>query len=365
VQFDDLRERVRGLESKRTVLTALREELERTVREQLAAVPDDWRSACESLTLQRVAVWQDERDGLAGADERAAALLEARNARAPREERLANVTALLQSIPVEARSTVATIEERERDAGARHADALATHEAAVNTYRELTDRCSRRASLERDAVTSRRQAHLYGVLVRLLGRDKLQRYLLLQAEAGIVERANSALERISGGTLRLSLRSPDENTPASGQKALDLFAYNELTGDKPLLVGALSGSQRFRVAVSLALGIGEYVSEGNRRIETVIIDEGFGSLDQQGRKEMIAELQRLQRVESELKRIILVSHQEEFTDKFTRGYHIRLDGGTSKVSDLERTAMEHLAADVLESEDADMLVRGLQHVARS
>jgi exonuclease SbcC len=352
-QVDGLRERVRGLESKRNALTTVRAELERSAREKLAAVPEDWRSQADRLSAERMAVWQAERDSLAGADVRAAELSESRGAHAPRQESLAKVMARLGAIPVEARYPVATLEERERDANARHADALANHETAMNTYRDLTARRHRRTSLEHDALTSRRQAHLYGMLARLLGRDHLQRHLLLQAEAGIVERANSVLERISGGTLRLSLRSPDESTQA-GQKALDLVAYNELTVDKPLLVGALSGSQRFRVAVSLALGIGEYASEGNRRIETVIIDEGFGSLDQQGRQEMIGELQSLK---SELKRIILVSHQEEFTDKFTRGYHIRLEGGTSKVSDLERTAMEHFAPDVAELGEGDTAVR--------
>jgi exonuclease SbcC len=90
---------------------------------------------------------------------------------------------------------------------------------------------------------------------------------------------------------------------------------------------ALSGGQRFRVSVSLALGIGRwYAGEGGKRVESVIIDEGFGSLDKDGRRQMIEELHALQGV---LGRILLVSHQEEFQTAFQNAYAIRLEGGTS------------------------------------
>jgi exonuclease SbcC len=61
----------------------------------------------------------------------------------------------------------------------------------------------------------------------------------------------------------------------------------------------------------------------------VIIDEGFGGLDKEGRQDMIQELHALK---GELKRIILVSHQEEFVDAFDNGYTIELVDQTSKVT---------------------------------
>jgi DNA repair protein SbcC/Rad50 len=328
-------------------------ELERSAGEKLDSVPEGWRGVCDGLTREQVAVWETEQNALTGADTHAADLADARSKQAVREDRLRQVIALQEEIPAETRCEVSIIEARESEAWDKHEAASHAHQAAVSDFQTLDLRRQRRSELEQQHGEAARQAHVYGVLARLLGRDYLQRHLLLQAEVGIVEHANLMLERISGASLRLELRAVEE-TARAGQKALDLVAYNELTADKPLLVGALSGSQRFRVAVSLALGIGEFASEGNRRIETVIIDEGFGSLDQRGRREMIHELQNLK---TELKRIILVSHQGEFTDKFTRGYYIQLEGGASRVKDLERTAAELLAADALEFDEADTLTR--------
>jgi DNA repair exonuclease SbcCD ATPase subunit len=89
----------------------------------------------------------------------------------------------------------------------------------------------------------------------------------------------------------------------------------------PIGVLFLSGSQKFRVAVSVALAVGRFASGRARPLEAVIIDEGFGSLDKDGLRAMADELKRLQRSQS-LKRVILVSHQDEFTDQFPVGYRL-------------------------------------------
>ncbi len=192
--------------------------------------------------------------------------------------------------------------------------------------RTLELRQQQRGEYESHYHRAKRKALLYKRLAQLLGRDHLQNYLLLQAQNGIVASANETLDRISGGTLRIELRPREEQGAA---KSLDLIAHNSQTGAESLPVSQLSGSQKFRVAVSLAIGIGRYASHGTRQIESVIIDEGFGGLDKEGRQEMIQELHALK---GELKRIILVSHQEEFVDAFDNGYTIELIDKTSKVT---------------------------------
>jgi DNA repair protein SbcC/Rad50 len=103
--------------------------------------------------------------------------------------------------------------------------------------------------------------------------------------------------------------------------------WSARAGD-PIAVAFLSGSQRFRVAVSVALAVGRFASGRARPLESVIIDEGFGSLDKDGLQAMAEELKRLQQLSS-LRRVILVSHQEEFTNQFPVGYRLSPgDGGT-------------------------------------
>jgi DNA repair exonuclease SbcCD ATPase subunit len=108
---------------------------------------------------------------------------------------------------------------------------------------------------------------------------------------------------------------------------------NQHAGQDPIRVEFLSGSQRFRVAVSLALGIGQYASRRHRPIESVIIDEGFGCLDKTNRQVMIQELQNLR---GQLRRILVVSHQDEFATAFSDGYHFELTNGTTEVARFQR-----------------------------
>lgn len=167
------------------------------------------------------------------------------------------------------------------------------------------------------------------ILAKLLGRDYLQRYLVRTAEKQIVELANTMLDRLSDGQLYLKLKGDESST----EKALELEAYNRITQSAPINVAFLSGSQRFRVAVSLAIGIGTYASKQHRPIEAVIIDEGFGCLDRQGRQVMISELQKLR---DHMRCILLVSHQEEFADAFPDGYRFELRDGSTQVHRFQR-----------------------------
>jgi exonuclease SbcC len=135
-------------------------------------------------------------------------------------------------------------------------------------------------------ATEKSEQHL-ALLAKYLGRDYLQRYLLQQAERTIVTLANEILDQASGGTLSMELRANDGDSGM--QKAFDIYVENRATQtpqEKMLPAWLLSGSQRFRVAISMALAIGQYASQNGQRIESVIIDEGFGALDRQGLRDM-------------------------------------------------------------------------------
>jgi DNA repair exonuclease SbcCD ATPase subunit len=126
----------------------------------------------------------------------------------------------------------------------------------------------------------------------------------------------------------LYLRIVEQADGSSSEDALDIECLNRRTGSAGINVTFLSGSQKFRVAVSMALAIGQYASRRSRPIESVIIDEGFGCLDRNGRQVMIQELHNLS---DHLRCILLVSHQEEFADAFAEGYRFQLQNGSTEV----------------------------------
>jgi DNA repair exonuclease SbcCD ATPase subunit len=312
-----------------------REASQEIVASAVAALPASWRPYADSAMLaESLPNWQTEKADLL-AKQADTLLQELRRVQAsvePLRLRKTELEAELDTIPEEARCHAGQF--RDRVAQVR-LDQTAKEEQFVlaqQTKQRLVHERDQRSNLEKDFLQVERQHKLHALLAELLGRNRLQLSLVRRAERGIVDYANAALDRISAGQLYLRLRCDNEDED-SAEHALQLEAFNRTAGQSPIGVPFLSGSQRFRVAVSLALGIGQYASRQHRPIESVIIDEGFGCLDRQGRQVMIQELNNLK---GQLRCILLVSHQEEFADAFPDGYRCELVDGTAVATRFQR-----------------------------
>ena len=297
------------------------------------ALTPEWQVIAGRAGLSELHSLTHEKEKLEeqGTEKRYKELEGARHGLEPLRQQLAALEAEGEDVPAEARRDVkevqASLAEARRAYDLRD-EAFRTAQAERATL--LTHK-QQRAALQEQVVEAEGEYDVLHKLTQLLGRDRLQLYLVRQAERQIVDHANAVLDRLSGGQLYLRLRGGEEGDGAD--HALELEAYNRVTGSQPINVAFLSGSQRFRVAVSLALGIGQYASRQHRPIESVIIDEGFGCLDRQGRQVMIQELQNLR---GQLHCILLVSHQEEFADAFNDAYHFELENGSTKVKRVRR-----------------------------
>jgi DNA repair exonuclease SbcCD ATPase subunit len=164
---------------------------------------------------------------------------------------------------------------------------------------------------------------LHDRLAGLLGPEGIQLDLVRGVEGRIMARANEILVRLSAGELRFEPPDPDSS------RAFDL-SVRRMGCSSPIAVGNLSGGQRFRVAISLALAVCHSVNAERRPLESIIIDEGFGSLDRDGRMAMIAELRDGHTLSRMFKRVLVVSHQEDFAAAFPVGYRLWSEGGMTK-----------------------------------
>jgi exonuclease SbcC len=111
-------------------------------------------------------------------------------------------------------------------------------------------------------------------------RMSLQRFVLATRLEEVLRVANEHIAHMTQNRYRF-LRSEEVGDRRSGS-GLDLLVHDAYTGDRRP-VATLSGGEGFMAALSLALGLSDVVQSisGGRHLETLFIDEGFGSLDQE------------------------------------------------------------------------------------
>jgi len=307
---------------------------ERNIATQIKLLPPLWQTQVERIALKELHNLKGELEQLEreGTEERGRELEQARAGLSVLDEEIRNLEKQERDYPPEAREEPAVLASRLREARDRDKECDEQLSKVRQQLALLENYHEQRMRLDEQYRALDAEQQCNRLLAELLGKDRLQLYLVRQAERQVVEYANAVLDRLSGGQLYLKLACTEDGEAASS-KALDLEVYNLATGERPINVAFLSGSQKFRVAVSLALGIGQYASRQHRPIESVIIDEGFGCLDSQGRQVMIQELQNLR---SQMRCILLVSHQEDFAESFSDGYQFRLENGATRVQRFQK-----------------------------
>ena len=134
-----------------------------------------------------------------------------------------------------------------------------------------------------------------------------ERYLQIEFLEKIIHTANQRLQHMSGGQYYL-VRS-DRLEKRGRQSGLGLDVYDNYTG---LLrdVKTLSGGEKFNASLCLALGMADVIQayEGGISLETMFIDEGFGSLDEESLNKAIETLVDLQQSG---RMIGIISHVQE------------------------------------------------------
>lgn len=112
------------------------------------------------------------------------------------------------------------------------------------------------------------------------------------------------------------------------KNSLGLLVVDQDMGDEVRSVHSLSGGESFLVSLALALGLAS-LSSHRVRVESLFIDEGFGSLDADSLRVAMEALDNLQ---SQGRKVGVISHVQEMTERIgTRIEVRRLSGGQSRV----------------------------------
>lgn len=229
------------------------------------------------------------------------------------------------------RSRLQTLERELEGRPDEDLDALGGTEQIARERRDTAQRARQLSEARRDSLVSTRDKlgrqraanrelearyRVVGTLADVASgqggaRISLQRYVLGVLLDDVLAQGSQRLLKMSGGRYQL-IRKQDPN---KGRKAagLDLEVHDDYTGSaRP--VATLSGGESFMAALSLALGLSDVVQSqaGGIALDTLFVDEGFGSLDSEALELAINTLLDLQRAG---RMVGIISHVSELREQ--------------------------------------------------
>ena len=153
-----------------------------------------------------------------------------------------------------------------------------------------------------------------------------ERYVLGAFLDTILAHANVILAQMTGG--RFLLERKDDKAKHNAQSGLDLLVFDEYTGTRRD-VTSLSGGESFKASLALALALAEVVQEqsGGISLDTMFIDEGFGTLDPESLDlavEALLETQKNGRL------VGIISHVPELKARITAALQVTMTNTGSK-----------------------------------
>jgi DNA repair protein SbcC/Rad50 len=142
-------------------------------------------------------------------------------------------------------------------------------------------------------------------------RITFERYVLASFLEDILRVANERLIKMTSGRYQL-IRKTDRSK-GNVQSGLELLVFDQYTGQERH-VKTLSGGESFKASLALALGLADVVQQyaGGVSLETMFIDEGFGTLDPESLDQAIEALMDIQ---SSGRLVGLISHVPELKER--------------------------------------------------
>jgi exonuclease SbcC len=232
----------------------------------------------------------------------------------------------LAGLPVDPVDTLPARRARDSAADARDA-AMARRESLnerVSALTALVADARARFALAADLLSTQAQVRQLAAVVHgeepNTKRMKLETYVLAAQLEEIIVAANGRLRTMTGG--RYTLEHDDALQYRGTQAGLGLAIRDEHTG-RARATHSLSGGETFLASLALALGLAEVVSNqaGGIALDTLFVDEGFGSLDAETLETAMSTLDGLR---AGGRTIGLISHVESMKEQIPAKLQIRV-----------------------------------------
>ena len=181
------------------------------------------------------------------------------------------------------------------------------------------DRFHERQRLHKQKEEAAQQAQVAGTLANLLRSDAFQAWLLESALTSLVADASDLLLDMSSGQFELRMHNKD----------IEVIDHNDADSTRP--VRTLSGGETFQASLALALALSRQVSSlaasGAAKLESIFLDEGFGTLDESSLDVVAATLENL----AGERMVGVITHVPALADRIPVRFQVTRTGARSHI----------------------------------
>lgn len=173
---------------------------------------------------------------------------------------------------------------------------------------------ARRVAFEKDCEQLQKQISRLRTLERAFGKDGVPALLIEQALPQIEDKANELLDRLSDGQMSIRFATQAEYKDKRRDDLKETLDIQISDGAGIRNYEMYSGGEAFRVNFAIRLALSKILAQRKgARLQTLVIDEGFGSQDTQGRQRLI---EAINLVKHDFAKILVITHIDELKDAF-------------------------------------------------
>jgi len=271
--------------------------------------------------LQVLSRFEEDRDRLKAAldrvDEEQASLERLRKSKARWQETLAADLAKKEALAQEVAGLPALAARLEGKSN--EVDELRAKEAharqVLGAARQKLDYCEYLTKEREKKLRERRKVAeekaIYDELRLAFGKKGLQAMIIESAIPEIEDEANRLLARMTDGRMHVRFETQRETLKGDTVETLAINISDELGARAYELY---SGGESFRVDFAIRIALSKLLARrAGARLQTLVIDEGFGTQDTQGRERLVEAINSIQ---EDFEKILVITHIEELKDAF-------------------------------------------------
>ncbi len=171
----------------------------------------------------------------------------------------------------------------------------------------------------------------YQILATTFGKDGIQALLIEEALPEIEQEANALLNQLTNNQSHIFIESLRDLQKGGTKETLDI-KISDAQGIRPYEL--FSGGEAFRIDFALRIAISKLLARrAGTSLQTLIIDEGFGSQDEEG---LAYIMDALHKIQDNFSKIIIVSHLTSMKDQFPVHFYIEKGAQGSTVNVVEQ-----------------------------